>query len=98
MLALRDGWPWWLGWGLALPLCAATAAVAVFSPVATAILVCAVMAVATIAPALGRSTVIRGMWDQSMLLTEPKVSIFANLWLWWFLFAISLGGLYYWFW
>ena len=98
MLTLRDELPLALGWGLAMPLCGLTVAVAVVSPVVTAILVCVVMAVATIVPAVGRSQVVRGMWDTSMLLTEPRVSIFASLWLWWLLFAISLGGLYYYFW
>jgi SSS family solute:Na+ symporter len=98
MLTLRDERPLALGWGLAMPLCGLTVAVAVVNSVATAILVCVVMTVATIVPAARRSQVVRGMWDTSMLLTEPKSSIFANLWLWWLLFAFSLGGLYYYFW
>jgi len=49
-------------------------------------------------PAASRSTAIRGMWDRSMLRTEPKAPVYANLWLWWSLFAVSLGSLYYYFW
>jgi SSS family solute:Na+ symporter len=98
MLTLRDTWSWPLGFGLALLPCLGIVRIAVASPVATAILVCVAMAVAAGVPAVLRSTAIRGMWDQSMLRTEPKVPVYANLWLWWFVFAISLSALYWCFW
>ena len=81
-----------------MPLCLAIVAIAAASPVATAILVGVVMAIGAGVPAALRSTVVCGMWDQSMLRTEPKVPLYANLWLWWFVFAVSLGGLYWYFW
>jgi hypothetical protein len=98
MLTLRQTWPWWLGSGLALPWCLAIMALAAASPVAIALLVGLVMVIAPGVPAVLRSTPIRGMWDWSMLSTEPKVPLYANLWLWWSVFAISLGCLYYYFW
>jgi SSS family solute:Na+ symporter len=97
MLTFHDAWSWAVGAALAAPLCAAIVWVAAVSPVATAILVGAAMVVAS-APAVLRSTPIRGMWDRSMLRTEPKTPLYANLWLWWAVFAVSLGGLYYYFW
>jgi len=98
MLTSRDARPWWLGGALALPLCLAIVGIAVASPVATAILVCLVMAIGAGVPAVLRAAPICGMWDRSMLRTEPKVPLYANLWLWWLVFAASLGGLYWYFW
>lgn len=98
MFSLRDAWPAWLGWGLALLLCCGIVGVAILSPVATVVLVCLTMAAGAGVPALLRSTEIRGLWDHSMLRTESKMPVYASLWLWWSLFVIALCGLYYYFW
>lgn len=98
MAALAHSRPLAVGVGLALPSCAATVAVAVVSPVATALLLGAVMALAIGVPLARRSTVIQGMWDRSMLRTAPRRPWYAGLWLWWAVFAVVLGLLYFRFW
>jgi SSS family solute:Na+ symporter len=49
-------------------------------------------------PAMTRTAVVRGLWDQSMLRTDPKAAWHASVWLWWSLYAAAMGGVYWYFW
>jgi len=98
MGTLRDSRPLAVALAAALPLCALIVAVAIASPVAIALLLGAVMALAIGVPGVRRVTAVAGMWDRSMLLTEPKRPWYAGLWLWWAVFAVILAFLYFYFW
>jgi SSS family solute:Na+ symporter len=89
-----------LGRGLVYTLaaCAAIPVIAVKDPIAIAVMVCVTMIGFLLVGAAARSTTLVGLWDRSMLRTEPKVRWYASLWLWWFVLAAILGGIYAYFW
>ena len=80
----------WLG----VPILALSA----LSHVAVAVLIVLAMVFGVGVPMVVRSGRIRGMWDPSMLRTDSRVSWYSSPWLWWLVFAGTLGGLYAWLW
>jgi len=83
---------------LALLSCVPILAVAVWSPVITAVLVALAMLGLVGWPVARRALPLEGMWDQTMLRTAIVVGWHANIWTWWLILAVILGGLYAWFW
>jgi len=98
MAALTDRRPLGRGLMFALAGCIPIVVVAAISPVAIAVLVCVTMIVFMLAGAAARSTRLDALWDLSMLRTRPGGPWYASLWLWWLVFAASLGALYLYFW
>jgi len=77
---------------------AAIVALTAWNPTAMVV----VMGLTTLAgvglPAMKRTAVARGLWNHSMLRTEPKAAWYAGVWLWWSLYAAAMGGVYWYFW
>jgi hypothetical protein len=82
----------------AVILGAAIVALTAWNPTAMVV----VMGMATLAgiglPAMARTSVVRGLWDRSMLRTDPKAAWYAGVWLWWSLYAAAMGCVYWYFW
>ncbi len=78
--------------------CIATAALAVYSPVAVTVLVCLAMLAFVGVPVVLRSRKAMDMWDQSMLRAPGRGGWDVSVWLAWLLMAVVLGGIYVYFW
>ena len=98
MGCLTDRRPLPMGILLTIGLGVAIFGLAVYSPVATAVVVGLVMLAGVVLPAATRTTSANGLWDLGMLRTEPKVAWYASVCFWWGVFAMCMGGLYWYFW
>jgi hypothetical protein len=98
MLFLTDRRPRSSGLIYTAVACILIGVVATVSPVGVAVLVCVTTVAILLAGAITRSTAVRGLWDRSMLRTEPRAAWYASLWVWWSVFVGCLGLLYAYFW
>ena len=98
MACLAKHRPLTLGIGIMVAFALGIGTLAAWSPATMAVLVGVTTLVGVILPATARTAVARGLWDRSMLHTEPRAVWYASVWLWWGIFAVILGGMYWYFW
>ena len=98
MACLAERRPLWFGIPAMAVLGFGIVALAARSAETIAVLVGLTTLAGIAVPAVGRITVVRGFWDQSMLRTEPRAAWYASVWLWWGFFAVLLSSLYWYFW
>jgi solute:Na+ symporter, SSS family len=98
MACLTDKRPLRPGLSMVVGLGAAIVALTAWDPAIMVVVMGVVMLAGIGLPAVRRTAVVRGLWDCSMLRTDPKVAWYASVWLWWALFAAIVVGVYWWFW